>query len=203
LLSDYIPETRFSGCYYLGMLTAGFVLVGGQSRRMGRDKALLPWKKGVLVQEIAAKAAAAAGPVTLVGHPPGYAHLNLPCIPDLRPGLGPLSGIEAALASSHAELNLILACDMPLMNDAHLARLMETARNSSADCVVTADASGRLHPLLAVYRRACLPRIQSALDEGRLQLTALARDLRPELVPAAEDIVNVNSPAEWEALQRG
>lgn len=203
MLSDYIPESAPSGCYYLGMLTAGFVLVGGQSRRMGRDKALLPWKSGVLVEEIAAKAAAVTSHVYLVGDSRRYAHLNYPCIPDLRPGLGPLSGIEAALASGFGELNLILACDMPEIQDAHLARLVDAARESRANCVITADASGRMHPLCAVYRRECLPHVKRALDQGRLKLMQLVQDFQAEVLELADCIRNINTAAEWDAARHG
>jgi molybdopterin-guanine dinucleotide biosynthesis protein A len=185
------------------MLTAGFVLVGGQSRRMGRDKALLPWKSGVLVEEIAAKAATVTRHVALVGNPSRYAHLNYPCIADLRPGMGPLSGIEAALASGRGDLNLILACDMPEMEEVHLVKLVDAARRSSAKCIVTADGSGRMHPLCAVYRRECLPAVRSALDEGRLKLTALVQDLQAEVVTIPGPIRNLNSPPEWEAFRNG
>lgn len=167
---------------------------------MGRDKALLPWKSGVLAEEMAAKAAAVTEHIALVGDPTRYAHLNLPCIPDLRPGLGPLSGIEAALASGRGELNLILACDMPGIEDAHLARLVNRARQSPAHCVATVDPSGRLHPLCAVYHRDALPQVRRALDEGRLKLMDLVDDLQAEVISVPKVVPNLNSSAEWEAL---
>lgn len=212
MLSDYIPESAplksanalvLAPMLLSSMLKAGFVLVGGQSRRMGRDKALLPWKSGVLVEEIAAKAAAVAGTVTLIGNPARYAHLNFPCIPDMRSGFGPLSGIETALAAGHGELNLILACDMPEVETAHLERLMTIATESGEKCVVTADASGFIHPLCAVYRTGCLEAVESALDDGRLKLMSLVQDLHAKVVSVADSIRNINTFEEWEALSAG
>ena len=79
------------------MQAAGFVLVGGQSSRMGRDKARLRIGSGLLVEDVAGKLASCTASVTLVGPPERYADLPFECLPDLRPGLGPLAGIEAAL----------------------------------------------------------------------------------------------------------
>src|SRR4051794_11037884 len=105
------------------MQAAGFVLVGGHSSRMGCDKALLPLKSGLLIQEVTAKVTAAAGTVALVGEPERYRDLGLDCLPDLRSGMGPLAGIEAALESGRGELNLIVACDMPSLDTDWLCRL--------------------------------------------------------------------------------
>jgi molybdenum cofactor guanylyltransferase len=85
------------------MQTAGFVLVGGDSSRMGRDKALLPLKSGLLIHELAGKVADASGTAALIGEPARYRHLEIDCLADLRPGMGPLAGIETALESGRGE----------------------------------------------------------------------------------------------------
>ena len=168
---------------------------------MGTDKALLPWKSGVLVEDMAAKLVAVTETVALVGDPARYCHLGYPCIPDLRRGLGPLSGIETALASGRGELNLVLACDMPGIEIAHLEKLVAIATESDENCVVTADADGAIQPLCAIYRRACLGAVREALDEGRLQLMSLITNLRAKLVPVADTIRNINTAEEWNALR--
>ena len=142
------------------MKAAGFVLVGGRSSRMGRDKALLPLSSRLLIEDIAAKVAAATGSVALIGAPERYKHVGLECLPDLRPGMGPLAGIETALLSGRGELNLIVACDMPSLEADWLYRLMREARETDAHCVTTRDGSGIVHPLCAVYRSGCLPVIR-------------------------------------------
>jgi molybdopterin-guanine dinucleotide biosynthesis protein A len=94
-----------------GIARAGFVLVGGNSSRMGRDKARLPFHGTTLVEHVASTVADAAGSVTLVGAPERYASLGFPMLVDSRTGAGPLAGIHTALASSPAAWNLIVACD--------------------------------------------------------------------------------------------
>jgi len=182
------------------MTTAGFVLVGGRSRRMGRDKALLPCDSGVLAQHVAAKAASIAGSVALIGDPDRYSHLGIDCLADLRTGFGPLAGLETALHSRRAEYNLVLACDMPDLSADHLKHLLHTAVETSVNCVVTRDEDGRTHPLCAVYRDSCLPVISKALDEGRLKLLDLVAELGAAFVSAQSPIRNINTAEDWEAL---
>src|SRR5271165_5087016 len=93
--------------------SAGFILTGGQSSRMGTDKALLPFGDGFLIDHIAAKVTAAAGSVCLVGGHERYLRLGYPAIADLWHDIGPLGGIVTVLQTSSAEWNLIVACDMP------------------------------------------------------------------------------------------
>ena len=157
------------------MLSAGFVLVGGQSRRMGQDKPLLPWRSGVLVEAVAAGVREVAGSATLVGPPQRYLHLGLPIIPDLRPGLGPLAA-------------------------AHLRALIQRARKDHASCVVTLDGGEKLHPLCAVYHSRCLAVVSKALDEGRLRLTNLSSELNANMLRVPHSIPNVNTPEQWETL---
>lgn len=184
------------------MKTAGFVLTGGHSSRMGRDKALLIWEFRPLVKHIAAQVMAAAGNVALIGEPERYCELGFDCFPDLRAGLGPLAGIEAALETRRGDLNLIVACDMPGLDASWLATLLEKAKASRSPCVVTRDASGIIHPLCAVYRTGCLKEIQSALDSGCLKLHDVVSALNSEIADITTHVWNVNTPEEWSTFQR-
>lgn len=171
------------------MFAAGFVLVGGKSRRMGVDKALLPWANGVLAQHVAACVAQASGSAALVGDPARYSFLGYDCIPDLRPGLGPLSGLDAILAAKRAERNLVLACDTPQISVPHLQHLLEMP----GQCVVTQDETNRLHPLCAVYEFTCLPAIREALDNGHYKLLDVVAALHPVIVRYPGTLVNLNT----------
>ena len=188
-------------CYYLGMRAAGFVLVGGHSSRMGRDKARLLIDSHLLVEDVAGKVAKVAGNVALVGHPARYSDLPLEGISDLHPGLGPLAGIEAALATARAELNLIVACDMPGLKCERLCRLLTAAEQSPGLCFVAQDMTGTLHPLCAVYRRDCLPVVEKALAAGRLKLLDLLSTLDATAVKLPAILHNVNTPQEWKRWQ--
>lgn len=176
--------------------------MGGRSSRMGADKARLILGSHPLVAEIVRKMQVAAGSVALVGEPPRYADLTFECLPDLRPGFGPISGIETALASGRAGLNLITACDMPGLEISWLVDLMKAAETTDAQCLVTQDAAGRINPLCAVYKTACLPVVQQALDRGQLKLMQLVGELRAERFRVNGAIANINRPEEWLAWQQ-
>jgi molybdopterin-guanine dinucleotide biosynthesis protein A len=183
------------------MQAAGFVLVGGRSSRMGRDKARLRIGAGagLLVEEIAAKVANAASRVALVGPPERYADLAFECLADLRPHLGPLAGIETALAANYGELNLITGCDMPDLAPDWLEEMVFIAGRMSARCVVTRDGAGKIHPLCAVYRSECLPLVRLALDRGQLKLLDLLKELRAVEMQTAAVIGNLNTPQQLAA----
>jgi molybdopterin-guanine dinucleotide biosynthesis protein A len=179
------------------MQAAGYVLVGGNSSRMERDKAFLPGQFRYILDDVAESVRAAAGTVTLIGNPDRYREFQYHCLADLRPGLGPLSGLETALASTDADLNLVLACDMPALDVDHLRLLIRRAQTACGKCVATEDVTGRIHPLCAVYRRECLPVIQCRLDQKRLSLMGLLDEVGTEYVRVSSAIENLNTPEEW------
>lgn len=183
------------------MRVAGFVLAGGRSCRMGQDKALLEWRSGTLVEKLAECVKEAAGNVALIGSPELYSGLGFDCLADVRPGQGPLAGIETALASGRGALNLIAACDMPGLEVQWLKMLLLEADESGAECVATRDGRGQLHPLCAVYRDTCLAKVQAALEAGRLKALDLLDELDPVVLETEQMLWNVNTPEEWRAWQ--
>ncbi len=183
--------------------SAGFVLAGGGSKRMGQDKALLPLRGNVLVSHVALNVLAAAGSVSLVGSPGAYSHLHYPVVPDLFPGFGPLGGIVTSLSASASEWNLIVACDMPGVSVQFLTALLAEAAGSAADCAIPRTPDGRLHAVCAVYRQSARLPLLRAVDAGIHKLHDAIKDLNVHFcaVSAAELLANVNTPAEWSAFQ--
>lgn len=175
---------------------AGFVLAGGASSRMGRHKALIPWQGSTLLETVATRVFEAAGSVTVIGPPERYPSIPLQVVADLRPGLGPLAGIESALEQTTAEWNLILACDMPFVTAAFMRELLEKAERLNPDCLV--PFAGRLQPLCAVYHRRCLEPFRRALDGGtRSMIDALATVvLMRHPVNEGALFANLNTPAD-------
>ena len=187
------------------MKVAGFVLAGGQSSRMGQNKARLPVDSRYLVEKIAETVLQVTDTVVLVGQPDLFTDLAIKCLPDMRSGFGPMAGLEAALMSAQSEpgdvLNVVVGCDMPGVRACWLEGLLKTAQDTGALCVAAKDAAGKTHPLCAVYQTACLPFIQQALDARRLRLTDLLASVNALELPIGEVIANVNTPGEWAAWQ--
>lgn len=198
----------------------GFVLVGGHSSRMGRDKALLEFEGSTLAGRIAECVRRVAGNVTLIGPPDRYRELGYTVIPDRIPGCGPLGGVYTALASSHAEWNLIVACDMPLVTPELFEALFLNVFNhvfadaesgpSTVDCVIPELAThgpelpehGPLDPLCAVYHRRCATAARRAIDRRILKMHDFVSTLRLRKHPVSDPklLSNINTPPEWSSL---
>src|SRR5690349_20502843 len=107
------------------------ILAGGQSRRMGTNKALLRLAPGgpTLIEQVVALTAP-LGPALLVTNTPAdYAFLGLPMVPDARPGSGALGGLYSGLQAAPAPYNLAVACDMPFLQPALLRWLADQPRD--------------------------------------------------------------------------
>jgi len=185
---------------------AAWVLAGGRSTRMGTDKARAESGGRALALRVADEAAAVCGSVSLVGDPLLYAELGLPVIADRFPGQGPLGGMEAALAATTRDANLILACDMPAIRPG----LLEELFSGVGDCVVPRHDDGRLEPLCAVYRRSCHPAIQAALAAGIRKVTDALRlfaqhslAIRYLRVSDPAAFANLNTPEDWRRYHHG
>jgi len=169
---------------------------------MGRDKALLDWNSHTLVEDVAEKVRSVAGNVGLVGPVERYGALELQCLPDIRPGMGPLAGIETAIESGRGELNLIVACDLPGLETAWLHGLLRRAEETETSCVVLRDGRGDVQPLCGVYRRECLPSIRRALDEDRLRMLDVVAELKASFFDIERPLENLNTPEDVLAWQR-
>src|SRR5262249_27638991 len=147
---------------YHHLMRAGFVLAGGRSSRMGRDKALLPSGDRTLIEQIAAQVHAAAGQVTLIRPPERYRCLGYPVAAARVANLGTPGGLCTAPSVTEADWTLVVACDMPGLTADFLRTLLDAAESSAADCVAPKTAQG-LEPLCAVYHRRCLAAAEQAI----------------------------------------
>ncbi|RIK08638.1 MAG: hypothetical protein DCC49_08875 [Acidobacteria bacterium] len=163
------------------------VLAGGASRRMGTDKGLVE----IAGRPMALRALDAVlggldeppNEVLLIANAAGYEVLAdlvtaapARVLGDLRPGLGPLAGIETALTSAVANQVFVVACDLPMV-DSRVAR--ELARRAGCAAAIPVGESG-LEPCFAIYSKRCLPVVVELLDQGHLK----AQGLRDAIVAA-------------------
>lgn len=185
------------------------LLAGGQSRRMGRDKALLYIEGLPVAQLLARRLQALTDEVFLsTNNPTAYAFLGLKTIPDIHVGRGPLAGLHAALIQTQRPLILVVACDLPGVPEFLLRRLIECS--AGYDAIIPCTSNGRLHPVCAVYSRTCLPEIERNLMRGERQMLAIFRDslLRVRQLPPGEGgfsdhhLLDMNSPEDFEEYQR-
>jgi molybdopterin-guanine dinucleotide biosynthesis protein A len=180
--------------------TAGFVLTGARSSRMGRDKAQPPIDGSLLVERTAEVVRATAGSVTLIGAPGRYAHLGLPVLPDLVENCGPICGLHTALKTTRADWNLVVACDMPGLTAGFLSDLLAAAKQVGSGCLAPQTDSG-LHPLCAVYHRRAGDAVEFAIQHKRFKMHDLLKSLGAVSWPVSDAslLENVNTPLEWGA----
>jgi molybdopterin-guanine dinucleotide biosynthesis protein A len=183
----------------------GYVLAGGKSSRMGRDKALLEIDgESLLVRATRLVRAVLSEPV-VIASTPGYEALGLKIVADDFPGYGPLGGIATALHVSSRPWNLVIACDLPYLTKPWLEYLIERALKSEADAVVPMNVRGP-EPLCAMYHRNAQVRIRTAVQGGMRKVTDSFANLSVEHVEpdewkafASDGVLfkNVNSPADY------
>jgi molybdenum cofactor guanylyltransferase len=180
---------------------AGFVLAGGKSTRMGRDKALLEIEGEPLAARTGRIVKEAAGSAVIIGDPRRYRFPGFEIIADEIPGLGPIGGLLTALEHSRAPWNLIVACDMPSITVEALRQLIAGIENAGPALAVVPLSERGVEPLCAIYHRECLPEVRRAIRANRLRMKDLADGLPSLAVPGfnARVFDNVNRPAEWSA----
>jgi molybdopterin-guanine dinucleotide biosynthesis protein A len=187
-----------------GPAFSGYVLAGGRSTRMGRDKALLPFGRATLLDHVAQCVHQSAGNVTVIGPPERYAAFGYPVVADHVENSGPLGGLFTALSITPSDWNLIVACDMPGLTAHFLDSLLHAAESSPADCLVPSKTGrAELDPLCAVYHRRCLSAAKAALDRNLLKMQDFVSSLHLSIwpVPNSGLLENVNTPEEWAATE--
>jgi molybdenum cofactor guanylyltransferase len=163
---------------------AAFVLAGGKSTRMGADKAFVMLDGRTLLARALELARTVTDDVRIVGSAEKFAAFA-PAVEDVFRECGPLGGIHAALRASVAELNLMLAVDVPFVPAALLQYLVERARGSDAIATVPL-AGGGWQPLCAVYRREFGEVAEKALRGGRYKIGALFADANVQAIEEDE-----------------
>lgn len=158
------------------------VLAGGQSRRMGSDKALLEFDGQPLLLRTLQLLGGFAADVFVVGNRPEYEEFGAPVYADRFPGAGALGGIATALHSASEDFVLCVACDMPFLAAPLLRAMAKEPRDYDALVPIhrPCGATGQdvIEPLHAVYSRGSLGPIELRLRCGQLAITDALEDLQ-------------------------
>jgi molybdopterin-guanine dinucleotide biosynthesis protein A len=203
-------------------VSAGVVLAGGRSSRMGSPKAALEWHGSTLLRRTAGILARVTdGPVVIV-RAPGQ---DLPDLPkgtlitdDSREGKGPVQGIAAGLAAlgGRADIAFVSSTDMPFLHPAFIRRVLRVLSDSDATDVALPVARGYKQPLAAAYRVSLADAAERLVKEDRLRPAFLFAECAVEqlddealkqdpvlaaLDPDLDSVVNVNTPADYQAAR--
>ena len=188
------------------MLTVA-IQAGGQSSRMGEDKALKSFLSRPLIQRVIERLTPIADEIIVTtNRPEDYLFLNLPLFTDLKPGRGALGGLYSAIASAAHPIAAVVACDMPFASPSLIESASRLLVEEEVDVVIAKSDEGH-EPLHAVYRReTCLPAIESAIDADQWKVIAWFPKVKVRVFtseelkqsdPSGLAFWNVNTPEEF------
>ena len=170
-----------------------YLLAGGASRRMGRDKATMPWRGHTLLEHMASLLSSVYSHVQVVGRSE---------LPDITPGMGPLGGIATALESCPVQRCLVVAIDLPFLTPEFL-KLFKMRIETSLRPVIAVGIEPR-YPLCLGLDRSLLPLVQRRLADNQLSIRGFVDAAVPELVHEADPSIfaNLNSPEDFRVSEK-
>lgn len=188
------------------------IQAGGQSSRMGEDKALKTFLGRPLIQRVTERLSPVADElIVTTNRPDEYAFLNLPLFHDLKPDRGALGGLYTAIACAQQPVVAVVACDMPFASPSLLKAASTLLAQEEADVVIAKSEEG-YEPLHAVYRReTCLPAIEAAINADQWKVVTWfpqvkVHVLTPEEIrkcdPSGLAFWNVNTPEEFSKAEQ-
>jgi molybdopterin-guanine dinucleotide biosynthesis protein A len=188
------------------MLTV-VIQAGGQSSRMGEDKALKLFLGRPLIQRVADRLSAIADEmIVTTNRPDEYGFLKARLVTDLKPGRGALGGLYTAIASATHPFVAVVACDMPFVSRNFFESAIRLIVKEEADVVIAKTEKG-YEPFHALYRRdECLSAIESAIASDQWRVVSWLSEVKvcelhdrkiQELDPTGLCFWNVNTPEEF------
>jgi molybdenum cofactor guanylyltransferase len=184
------------------------VLAGGKSRRMGgRDKGLLPFGDGLLVERVLLGILPQVGAALISANRnrEAYRRLGFPVIADpLDDFQGPLAGFLAGLENMQTDYLLTLPCDGPVIADDLAKRLAAGLSDAGADIAVAHDGK-RLQPVYALLHRRVLPDLRLALEQGERKIDRwYPRNhwITVDFSDVPEQFSNINTPEDYAGVSR-
>lgn len=157
------------------------ILAGGQSRRMKKEKSLLPVNGRTLIETVIAQIRPHFDKIIIsAAARDKFTFLDLPLIVDEMPGQGPLMAIMSALRASIHAVNFVLACDIPFIHIPFVKGIIALAWDH--DIVVPRYHDGKFEPLFAAYNRHIIPVIEKQISRGDRKISSLFPACRTQFV---------------------
>jgi molybdopterin-guanine dinucleotide biosynthesis protein A len=162
----------------------GIVLAGGESRRMGRDKAFLKLDGVPLIEHVLRTLRSIFPRIIIVtNNPSAYALYDAVVVTDAVYKRCPLTGIYSGLLHSTDEYNFVAACDMPFLNPGLISYMTGLVKDHD---IVVPMIAGRVEPLHAIYSKKLLPIIEKRLQGDALQVRGIFEEARLRYVTETE-----------------
>jgi molybdenum cofactor guanylyltransferase len=186
------------GKWVCRMQATAIIMAGGDSRRMGEDKSMLPLGGQPLIKRIYDQIRPHFDQIIIsTNAPEKHGFLGAEIVSDKVSSQGPLMGIFSALEASANEANLVVACDIPRVDMALVKRMIR--ERCGADIVVPRYSQGRIEPLFGVYCRSALTAINQTLEAGKRKIADAFGLCRIKYIDldSAEELNNLNTMADY------
>src|SRR5690554_5863583 len=151
----------------------GVILAGGQSRRMGFNKAKAEMHGASMLIRMIDKLKEVTPTIVISSGTVTYPNISYPQIFDEYPQCGPLGGIYSVLKASSTSLNLVVSCDIPLVSIPLIKYIVDSANKSDSLITVPVDHEGQLQMMCAVYRKDVLPFLEQQMEARAFKMKDL------------------------------
>ncbi len=182
----------------------GIILAGGKSSRMGTDKGFVIYKNKAFIQHIIEAINPLVDDIIIVSNNPDYDIFRLNRINDLIENAGPLAGVYTGLHFTTTENNLVVSCDVPLINSETLSLLIDEIDRESD--VVQLESQGKTMPLIATYKKQCATTFYTLLNEGERRLRVALNQLIVKTIILDKDqekfTKNINTPIDLSEVEK-
>lgn len=168
------------------MELGAIILSGGKSSRFGSDKGLASLNGKPLIDYSISLCRHFTKDILLSSNNQEYAKFGLAVVPDVYKNAGPMAGIFSSLQKSKHDINLILACDSPFVNQSIIESLLQEYQDE--DVIIFQTADQRYHPLLGLYHQRILTDLQHSLEQGHYKLIELILSLHHKIIPLTERV---------------
>lgn len=185
------------------------ILAGGQSSRMGLDKAFIKFKGLSLIGRQLKLLRSIFEKIIIVTNNPGkYKFKAIKVVKDIIPGCGPLSGIHAGLTASDSFYNFVIACDMPFVNTQLVQYMLNNANGYD---IVVPRVDKKLHPLFGIYSKNLITNIEGLLKQDSLKVSHIFTKAKTRFILKDEiekfdqgllTLVNINTQGDWQRLKK-
>lgn len=174
---------------------------------MGEDKGMIMWRGMPLALHSAAILKPNCNRIVFLSNNPDYVRFGYEVWEDDQKGMGPVGGIVTALRKTDTEMNLFLACDLPLMKPDLFHLLLQSMEDDRSICLPV--ESDKIHPLCGIWTKSALECVESQVADGQMGITRIAEHCHSQLVSingtfeedVSEWFTNVNRPEDLEKLQ--
>ncbi len=192
----------------------GIILAGGKSSRMGTDKGFVLYKNKSFVQHIIDALQPLVDEIVIVSNNPDYDvfalrlrsendFFKIKIVDDLIENAGPLAGVYTGLQYSDTENNLVISCDVPLINSETLSLLIDAIEDNNE--VVQLESNGKSMPLIAMYKKQCNGVLYSLLQDGERRLRVALTHLKVKTIILDKNqelfTSNINTPIDLSKVE--